>query len=90
MKHRAPQFEMPGTECAFNLAGELRREEPPRPRPTTKPDLTPDLFASDPEAARRDAIAQRAAQARIEWREITNAAGRAYAEQITHKTEKAN
>ena len=44
MKHHSPQFEMPGTECAFNLAGELRREEPPRPIPTTKPDATPELF----------------------------------------------
>lgn len=48
MKHRAPQFEMPGAEIAFNLAGEVIREEPPKPKPTTKPDQTPALFDLEP------------------------------------------
>ncbi len=44
-RHRANQFDLPGQETAFNLAGELIRQEPPKPKPDTKPDdRTRDLF----------------------------------------------
>lgn len=44
MKHRAPQFDLPGQESAFNLSGELLKQAPPVKQPDTKPDLTPSLF----------------------------------------------
>ena len=44
-RHRAAQYDLAGQETAFNLAGELIRQEPPKAQPDTKPDdRTPDLF----------------------------------------------
>lgn len=42
--NRAPQFDLPGQESAFNLCGELLKQAPPVKQPDTKPDLTMDLF----------------------------------------------
>jgi len=39
-RHRAPQYDLAGQELIFNLSGELKREEPPKPKPDTKPDHT--------------------------------------------------
>ena len=50
MKHHAPQYDLAGQENAFNLCGEVIREEAPKPKTEApRPDPTPDMFAP-PEA----------------------------------------
>lgn len=44
MKHKAPQFDLPGMANAFNLAGQTLTQEPPKP-PPHKPEEDPSLFA---------------------------------------------